>query len=284
MQISTTRHSSRGSALGTESRVSSCTGSGVPNVATSTGDPSNSGSRHVPGKTTAAIPAWATPASRPSAIGAASISSVPDQPKSANPATAQPAKATVPHNAAKVENRRGVIMPPLAPPEPSTRTAKRATMWIVESRCGRARTKAAGRDDFLNVLPVRNARACLQPAHATQTASRLTPRRVLERHDATSLSPVGPIGPYAACQRALPTCADGASRPRLCGEYPPPECRLSPAIARCRFWLVLLAQRVGRETNHLGKLQELSGQGTCLAPDHADGARGLRIFEAGHRH
>ena len=46
----------------------------------------------------------------------------------------------------------------------------------------------------------------------------------------------------------------------------------------------LLAQRVGRETNHLGKLQELSGQGTRLAPDHADGSRGLRILEASDRH
>jgi len=65
---------------------------------------------------------------------------------------------------------------PPAPPEPSTRTAKRATVRIVESRCGRARTKAAGRDDFLNVLPVRNAPACLQPAHATQTV--LSPHAV----------------------------------------------------------------------------------------------------------
>src|SRR4051795_780339 len=104
MQISTTRHSSRGSVLGTASRGSSCTGSVVFNVATSTGDSSSSGSRHVPGKTTAAIAAWATPAARPSAIGAASVSSVPDEPNSANPATAQPAKTTVPHNAAQVEN------------------------------------------------------------------------------------------------------------------------------------------------------------------------------------
>ena len=185
---------------------------------------------------------WATPASRPSAIGAASISSVPDQPKSANPATAQPAKATVPHNAAKVENRRGVIMPPLAPPEPSTRTAKRATMWIVESRCGRARTKAAGRDDFLNVLPVRNARPALHLR--TRLRRRLASRREGSWRGTTQRacprSDMVPIGPYAACQRALPTCADGASRPRLCGEYPPPEAVKSgdcampiPACAAC---------------------------------------------------
>src|SRR4029078_7895401 len=131
MQISTTRHSSRGSALGTASRVSSGIGSDVlPNVATSTGGPSNSGSRHVPDKTTAPIAAWATPASRPSAIGATSKSSVSVQPKSANPATAQPAKATVPHNAAKVTNRGGVIMPPLAPPEPSAQpNARQCGLW-----------------------------------------------------------------------------------------------------------------------------------------------------------
>src|SRR6267154_936711 len=52
------------------------------------------------------------------------------------------------------------------------------------------------------------------------------------------------------------------------------------AFARCRSRIVLLAQRAGRETNHLGKLQELSDERTCLAPDHADGSRGLRIFEA----
>ena len=47
---------------------------------------------------------------------------------------------------------------------------------------------------------------------------------------------------------------------------------------------VLLAQRVGRETNHFGNLQELPGQRTCLAPDHADGSRGLRVLEASDRH
>jgi hypothetical protein len=46
----------------------------------------------------------------------------------------------------------------------------------------------------------------------------------------------------------------------------------------------LLAQCVGRETNHFGKLQELSRQRTRLAPDHADGSRGLWILEARDRH
>ena len=55
-------------------------------------------------------------------------------------------------------------------------------------------------------------------------------------------------------------------------------------IARCRSRIVLLAQCLGRETNHFRKLQELSRQRTCLAPDHADGSRGLRIFEASDRH
>jgi hypothetical protein len=60
--------------------------------------------------------------------------------------------------------------------------------------------------------------------------------------------------------------------------------RLSPWIARCRSWIALLAQCLGRETNHFGKLQELSRQRTRLAPDHADGSRGLRILEARNRH
>src|SRR5512139_1045355 len=125
MQISTTRHSSRGSVLGTASRLSFGIGSGVLNVATCTGvssgatcagGPAGSGSGAEPSKAALAM----TDFPRPSAIGAASVFSVPDEPKSASPpATAQPAKATVPYTA-KVANRRGVIMPPPpAPTEPS---------------------------------------------------------------------------------------------------------------------------------------------------------------------
>ena len=50
--------------------------------------------------------------------------------------------------------------------------------------------------------------------------------------------------------------------------------------AMARFALRCFAQRVGCEANHFGDLLELSGQRTGLAPDHADGSRGLRIPEA----
>jgi hypothetical protein len=45
------------------------------------------------------------------------------------------------------------------------------------------------------------------------------------------------------------------------------------------------AQRVGRAANHFRKLQELSGERICLAPDHANRSRGLWIPKAsdGHR-
>jgi hypothetical protein len=48
--------------------------------------------------------------------------------------------------------------------------------------------------------------------------------------------------------------------------------------------VLLLAQRIGCAANHFGKLPELSGQGTCLAPDHANGSRGLRFLKSSDGH
>jgi hypothetical protein len=48
--------------------------------------------------------------------------------------------------------------------------------------------------------------------------------------------------------------------------------------------IVALAHRIGRLTNDFRNLQELFGQGTCLAPDHANCSRGLNTLKASDRH
>src|SRR5262249_38696228 len=74
--------------------------------------------------------------------------------------------------------------PPRLPLSHPRARPKCATVRIVESRCGRARTKAAVRDDFQNVLPLRNAGAGQEMRRAIPLKNRSdTPDRSCKRRD-----------------------------------------------------------------------------------------------------
>lgn len=119
-----------------------------------------------------------------------------------------------------------------------------------------------------------------------------------------SLSAILPIDAVAILrhntQRSGATLSNGSSHPTRLGraETFRPDTRglrqRSPAWAIDSIWplgagscindVVALAHRIGRLTNDFRDLQELFGQGTCLAPDHADCSRGLNTLKASDRH
>src|SRR5437870_670930 len=141
MQISATGHSSGVSTELTASFAEPCTGSGELADATCTDDVSGGGIGRGPGKaaSTIATSVTETPSSPIAVACGASMGSAPavadvarlpsvgapvfsmrGEPKPRSPAATQPARTTVPHNAANTASRRGLISPPrfLSRPRP----------------------------------------------------------------------------------------------------------------------------------------------------------------------